>query len=163
MAVEYGGTIEVDAKKGRRRASRFWPFFYLVWYWDGMEEMKAGRELDYLVVERVMGWRRIDAISFSQPLPSGLGYQRLLHEVPEYSTSIEAAWEVVEWMAAQKRDGFGWFDLRFSNDCYQATFFTGAYYEATDHIQGKSAPHAICLAALKAVGAYPIHPDPPRA
>lgn len=119
-----------------------------------MEETKAGRALDALVAEKVMGLKPpFDTRSVRRDVLTGMPTYVDRLGPPPYSTSIEAAWEVVEWMAAQKRDDFGWFDLRFSNDCYQATFFTGAYYEATDHIQGKSAPHAICLAALKAVGA----------
>lgn len=107
-------------------------------------DLKPGRELDALVAEKVMG----EDLS-----PLGTLHGREIPYVPpHYSTDIAAAWQVMEHITAQKRDDFGWFDLRFVNDRWKATFITGAYYEARDHIEAPTAPHAICLAALKAVG-----------
>ena len=58
--------------------------------------MNPGRELDALVAEKVMGW------TYSQSAmvwyPSGLHPMANVfgHTIPNYSTSIEAAWQVVE-------------------------------------------------------------------
>lgn len=88
--------------------------------------MNPGPELDALVAEKVMGWRDDVAL-----LP------------PSYSTDIKAAWEVVEKMgsnfiiASEKRGEF-------------AVFFGPG--EIDEFCKSSSSPHAICLAALKAVG-----------
>lgn len=139
--------------------------------------MKSGRELDALIAEKVMGCSVL-----KREIPTGTpiwitvpGQERTqvqdtlvlfacgcspMHfhnndhgQIPEYSTDIAAAWKVVDKITQIKCDGIGWFDLRFTNGKYQATFQTGAYYEAVDHIEGDIAPLTICLAALKVVGA----------
>jgi len=91
--------------------------------------MKAGRELDALIAERVMGemW--------------GVG-PNLEDTLPHYSTQIADAWLVVEKMRPYFEiycDGGGWV-ARFG----WADAGTLAAYADT-------APLAICLAALKAV------------
>ena len=98
--------------------------------------MKPGRELDALVAREVMGLKGLDINS-----------EDLAHLPMGYSTSIEAAWQIVG-----KLNGF---DLELSNaDGWIAEFTDATEMVATIH-QGlslESAPHAICLAALKAVG-----------
>lgn len=137
-------------------------------------EMKAGRELDALVAEKVMGCKIVWPPS---PLEAGLDqaeYERRRRLNPDptcgceegshlfcaddggarlmqYSSSIEAAWEVVGKMTA--RPGF-------ELDC-QITPATGSnglewycnFGDSRHGEYGKTAPLAICLAALKAVGA----------
>lgn len=93
--------------------------------------MRAGRELDALIAERVMG-KKVD--QSSPCLEDG-------SLIPRYSTHIADAWLVVE---------------RFEN--VEVEKFYHAYTAAVHienraySIQEETAPLAICLAALKAVG-----------
>src|SRR5690606_5237881 len=62
----------------------------------------SGRELDAAVAERVLGWKRGDLRCGDMPwYPPGtgryLGGGRM--DLPEFSTDISAAWEVVEHLA----------------------------------------------------------------
>lgn len=119
-------------------------------------QMKPGRELDALVAEKVMGWRDArlhrngptdpcewEAWQGIPPEPEH-GWRTAL---PHYSTSIADAWQVVEWLA-EHHDGFVSVGVR-SVDWGES----GDYYDHFAHTtSGESAPHAICLAALAAVG-----------
>lgn len=111
--------------------------------------LKPGRELDALVAEKVMEWQ--DCMLDNKPI-DGLGKTpegRTAVIIPNYSTNIAAAWEVVE-----KMRNLGWFfDLNFQAS-YTAMFRTD-YLITTRRFEEKeeTAPHAICLGALKAVGA----------
>lgn len=124
--------------------------------------MKAGRELDALVAERVMGWR---VKGFApghglRPLPPDSVTCLTAHTIPRFSTDIAAAWKVVERVAT----GYVLFRLGkeiYSGVCQSEDFFATfdfPHYGA-DKPQRKvtatsreSIPHAICIAALKAVG-----------
>lgn len=142
-----------------------------------MSNPKPGRELDALVAEKVMGWKieeryfylgpedghwtytldqdraakdytvttnagkepwYVPQLCFNDPTDEWNDWQR----VPEFSSSIGAAWEVVEKLKADGRNfkcSWGqWFLAHFSDA------------ELPDG-QPESMPHAICLAALKAV------------
>lgn len=157
-----------------------------------MEEMKAGPELDALVAEKVMGikpkkiliatndggksaaaiedpingpfYTQSDIWNWVQETP---GYK--LGEwlqYPPYSTSIEAAWEVVERLKAHEYYVGFWLSDRYGDHTcpdddsgpWYAAFCIGFGVESAS---GETVAHAIALAALKAVGApYPIQ-DPP--
>lgn len=116
-------------------------------------DLKPGRELDAVIAEKVMGWKRIDSISWSQPIPSGLAIQRLEFELPNFSTDTEAAWQVVETIdmpfhlvkSTDKMPNL----VRPRGEKYLCTFTI----DYGNHVAAGSdtAPHAICLAALKAV------------
>lgn len=107
--------------------------------------MKAGRELDALIAEKVMGGK-IGA-GFYMKWPGENGWKRIAN----YSTDIVAAWEVVEklkspfhfdlWRAPYRAKEISW-SCSFSKSI-----------DARDIVRGdaETAPHAICLAALKAV------------
>jgi hypothetical protein len=109
--------------------------------------MYAGRELDALVGERVMGRDMTKPEGFKYPI--GL---------PRYSEDIAAAWTVVEHFRAR---GKGWIitaepgKTRVANldgegiPAGQWDFAELIAYEAP------TAPEAICLAALAAVG-HPV-------
>jgi hypothetical protein len=121
-----------------------------------MSDLPAGPELDRLVAEKVMGWK---------PLSHGDGWwtdgvsQRLIGKVPDLvmvgemdqrfvpSQSIAHAWEVVERMSS-----LGWWSD------FRETINRAWYIEVENKIGARSfadaptAPLAICLAALKAVG-----------
>lgn len=129
--------------------------------------MKAGRELDALVAEKVMGltWNEDRCRICGWPLaasrdegcaPGDCSMRpspaRRADEPAPYSTDIAAAWEVVERMCAD-----GWeYEI---NSHYSVTArFGKGHYEHWDSVwHGPSveefadtAPHAICLAALAA-------------
>jgi len=108
-----------------------------------------GRELDALVAEKVMGHGK----SFSYLHPDGIriGWDPCL---PAYSTDANAALEVVKTVVDRfkcemhlrneiRETPLGW--DHSGRVTVQFGDIAGAYSD--------SAPHAICLAALKAVGA----------
>ncbi len=103
--------------------------------------MKPGRELDALVAEKVMGWKMDASAVWHGPGPSCL-------VLPHYSTDIADAWEIVEKLQSQDwacildnvKDFLGNWQAHFEKDRRACT------------AESESAPHAIALAALKAVG-----------
>lgn len=127
--------------------------------------MEAGRELDALVAEKVMGWHsRITPEIPTYPLigpdravPPGetLTKDRGYKEIPHYSTDIAAAWDLLKHLDTQ-----GVWVYNLSNACENSWSCTlcqrvGPGYSGLTYHQVwlvQTAPHAICLAALKAVG-----------
>lgn len=122
--------------------------------------MEPGRELDALVAEKVMGWEQVQDpphtyIAYNTPT----GF-RLPEEIPAYSTDLNAAWKVVE---AMRRRGF-WCQMRTPFGTPEQKLDDGCWAGFTPHgtsgwngkpdnwTSAPTAPHAICLAALKAVG-----------
>ena len=116
--------------------------------------MNAGRDLDALVAEQVFGCKIKHDTGFNfvqqKRLPT-MYCQSAGHEhvnFPMYSTSISAAWEVVEKLMprdivlAFNQTAKKWY-LRYG-DCHRNI--------KTDGPLANTAPLAICLAALKAVG-----------
>lgn len=92
--------------------------------------MNAGRELDALIAEKVMG----DPLQ----LKMALGPRH-------YSTDIAAAWEVVEKLRTAK---YELLICTFSGKWSVDVLHTG---KSIDVANADTAPHAICLAALNAV------------
>lgn len=95
---------------------------------------EAGRALDALVAEQVMGWDVGDIYG------DATTRQAVMPEVPAYSTSLLAAWEVVQrrHMVIEHRGG---------------RWRAGAKIEVNDSpfwdtATAWTAPHAICMAAL---------------
>lgn len=124
--------------------------------------MKAGRELDALVAEKVMGciisfkgWRYGRCGCDDTKGPSHMWTPD--HETYEwpapYSTDIAAAWEVVEKMG--NWHGFDFAIWKKEVGEWRAGWFEDGWegLEGRADATAESAPHAICLAALKAVGA----------
>ena len=131
--------------------------------------MNAGRELDALVAEKLFGWEGIERVECSR---CGIGEGADLHGyyedssvlcIPKYSTDIAAAWEVLDHV--YKTSGFQEISiLRFSeSDGWEVRLGKpGSRTRIEAHVSGsmlnhenvaQAAPLAICLAALKAVGA----------
>lgn len=129
--------------------------------------MEAGRELDALIAEKVMGWERgenwlippVGTPMRDNNWAAEWDEKGRPHWLPRYSQDIEAAWQVVEklrkdWEYLFINAGNGWgvecrtehVDISPSND------ITYQWTESTGNIHGDTAPLAICLAALKAVG-----------
>lgn len=119
--------------------------------------MKPGRELDALVAEKVMGFE-IGSLggTFQIRSPGDCGTHGCMKphwkNMPNYSTDIAAAWEVMEKL---KNTGmFGnylklqWYDDRWI--CYfdHEDFL----YDLDTYPNAPTAPHAICLAALSYFG-----------
>lgn len=120
--------------------------------------MNPGRDLDELVAQEVMNLAEIrrQRPSYgnggSGPLENelvygikkpGVGFDTV---VPHYSTSIAAAWEVVEKLKHLEPE-IEWSD---EHQCWHMTLWKGANQGMMPG--SASAPHAICRAALKAVG-----------
>lgn len=109
-----------------------------------MSELKPGRELDALVAEKVMKWHKFVQKGMYWE-PCGVCGEREihgdLHAMRDYSTSIEAAWEVLNkfprWTL--ERNGKGKYI------CLIPAERIFLYVSST-------APMAICLAALNASG-----------
>lgn len=98
--------------------------------------MNPGRELDALIAEKVMG------------LASG---RHLLGPDKPYSTSIEAAWEVTEKMLERNT---GTMRVQAVSNSFGVTF---EHWGDDENVvkgfhRSSTLPHAICLAAIKAVG-----------
>jgi hypothetical protein len=128
--------------------------------------VKSLRELDALVAERVMRWKL--HTQFTPPrwsVPGAPPQFNMPTECPPYSTDIAAAWEVVEALEGKtilELDEHGAFRSR-ENGGFQ---LQGPYIRSQwragwlerDHEYylaeevAATAPLAICLAALKAVG-----------
>lgn len=134
--------------------------------------MNPGRELDILVAEKVMGWKKLTCGQCNNRpwLPAGIpcaywhnqdgketapifdiwtgGMGDRLEELAwKPSTDIAAAWQAVENI---RKRGFPLSLNHQGKDWWEAIF-----WDETDDRwkgEGSSAPHAICLAALKAVG-----------
>ena len=104
------------------------------------EPLQPGRELDALIAEEVMGWVRVTyrkGARWSRGIPLG-SIPALPIEKWAPSTNIADAWDVVEkaGLTNVDRDGASWVARHG--------------FRASAH--GWTAPHAICLAALAAVG-----------
>lgn len=126
--------------------------------------MQAGRELDALIAEKVMG------LVLTCPVDSrydhcvgtnrdGSSAKRNFcrwpdgneHWIPFYSTSIEAAWGIVEKMSCPilELNGGQW-------ECACLGMKSNPLHEPVMGI-ADTAPLAICLSALKAVGVEVPH------
>lgn len=102
--------------------------------------MKAGRELDALIAEKVMGIE-----------PHIIGIENMMIYLP-YSTDISAAWEVVEKMISirpEKEPNAEFALVQRSKEWLCGYELYESWYCSASAL---TAPHAICLAALKAVG-----------
>jgi hypothetical protein len=108
--------------------------------------MKAGRELDALVAEKVIGYRQAEDGSWFLP---GLAPDLGLWELPEYSTSIAEA--SLLFPVLDEKWGKFWSIVR-ENDKWHINEDPYGYDYFEPDVVSESLPHAICLAALKAVG-----------
>lgn len=113
--------------------------------------MKPGRKLDALVAEKVMGFQ-VDSFGYCVSQKG-----KIEEELPYYSTDIAAAWEIIP----KLRDRRIHVKLECGGLCDVWTvelFHWGVFKDTftNDNPRTKSssqsAPHAVCLAALKAVG-----------
>jgi len=113
--------------------------------------MKAGMELDRLIHEDVMGFTLKDHPYGGMSWHNGEFFVSRSH--PSYSTDIASAWEVVEKLVemdfypdliSTSSDGWVW-------QCVLHTTLDDEYPDNPFYGRSNTAPHAICLAALKAI------------
>lgn len=123
-------------------------------------DLKPSRELDRLVAEKIMGLIEIHVseqtgeLLHTDPADPLLAYEI---PVPQYSTDIASAWLVVEHIRKNNiRDVLTLASPSDETEYWFATFEKKWHGRASQDLyeweSGESAPHAICLAALKAVG-----------
>lgn len=117
-----------------------------------MPELEAGRELDALVAEKVLGLIHAQGQTYCDKAHGGGSDAFTSCPVcrpAKYSTKMAAAWEVAEYFIERK----GW-EITVCGGWpeeygkYIATFGPGGLGSQ----QGASAPLTICLAALQALG-----------
>lgn len=131
--------------------------------------MKAGRGLDRLVAEKVMGlepsrvdddmqaftWRREFLMAGDYFIITDEGTEAL----PHYSTDIAAAWQVVEALAKSPHwigVIVGTFGIPHAK-CYRNSYLVSEVWINLDNVPdsrtySERCAGAICMAALKAVG-----------
>lgn len=128
---------------------------------------EPGRELDALIAERVMGLTVITTqeetsqfdpagrwvpggeyyeVDVQWAMPPGQEEPDVDDYLPGYSTRIDAAWQVVERF---ERLGYD-VAMHTTNGGEWVCVFRGALL--ADATMAPTAPHAICLAALKSAG-----------
>ena len=117
-----------------------------------IDELEAGRELDALVAEKVMGWHvtprgRCISPGYNPDCYKG-GYLGAPFDVPKYSTDIAAAWE------AHRKIIMPSTELAF-NYARELEIAAGACWGGNDcnvlDVLRYLTPLAICRAALKAL------------
>ena len=118
-----------------------------------MSDLKPGRELDGLVAEKVMGWRRPDADRTFQPWHTGehVGEHSpygLPVSLPHFSLDIGAAFKVIEHLVSSR------LNVGFTLGSRNGTWAIGIGHRCS--AVAETAPHAICLAALKMVDKGPV-------
>jgi len=121
-----------------------------------------GRKLDRLIAQKIFGCqvKMIPVFRDSEELEPSYcctckdqahriqksSFRYRDEDIKFYSSSIEAAWEIVDKLGEHP----GYYSVRLAghSTLYRCVFEEQGKFEAF----GKSAPHAICLAALKAIG-----------
>lgn len=117
------------------------------------------RELDLIVAEKVMGIKLVDwptgrEFSISSATAALVLSETNKARIPKYSTDIADAWEVVEKiknMPPKEAEEMG---AELAIDACGDSWWVGwRWHEWTDcGARADTAPHAICLAALRSVG-----------
>jgi hypothetical protein len=127
----------------------------------GRDHLPAGRDLDELIAEKVMGWIPGPCTGHTIELPGGWGCDECTAEgqwgfqghhtkLPrQYSTDIAAAWEVVEKLQKEWIVIINGYQDKWDVEVNMSGKYVSEVYESA-----LTAPHAICLAALEAVS-YP--------
>lgn len=116
--------------------------------------MEAGRELDKLVADKIMGGV-FETFAGHYGMYDAGGRPM---EIPAYSADIAAAWQVVEhlrdmWTAAT--DGVSGFDDTFARPFDDTAFFQSLHRNADRRWPWAFlyvTPYTLCIAALGAVG-----------
>lgn len=125
--------------------------------------MEAGRELDALVAAKIMGWTSVTNRRHADGTWSGIRHDwpaPVIDDVPFFSSDIRAAFLVVEQLRQQWAAGNSTSNFWTFRDCgaqpWQALIELYPDHDANIvefEADGETLPFAICLCALKAVGA----------
>ena len=125
------------------------------------KEMPAGREMDVLIAENIMGYT-LSELSLPAYPKYKLFDSGYVKEVPHYSTDIAAAWEVVERMPIPFKLEKCWEKAyQIGPEGWSACWCTDADCEGCnensrctngDDAWAETAPLAICRCALKVAG-----------
>lgn len=115
--------------------------------------MEAGLELDMLVGQYVIGFEDYLKESGKRPVVRDGRYGKNYFDLPNYSTDISAAWEVVEKL--RETHCYKIYDYgrnMHKNDPHHVTFSPSEKgWEHSNEARASTAPEAICKAALLAV------------
>ena len=116
-----------------------------------MTDIKPGRELDLIIAEKFFGLHIFDTFTGTKTPVSAIAViemERQRESIPRFSTDIAAAWLVVEKFFSQPQ-----VNVYHMNDLVDGSVLACRIRTDKSDItaRGVSAPHAICLAALKAV------------
>ena len=118
--------------------------------------MAPGRELDLLVAEKIFK-HPLAPHPFTGEIFIKYGEGYALSQIPEYSTDIAEAWQVVEKIKEFKV--YDWMQVPLTIAVYSDGCHVGWVDDSMDdfanwhhEVTADTAPHAICLAALKAYG-----------
>lgn len=131
---------------------------------NGQEHLEAGRELDLLIAEKIMGWKRLGRVPKQTFLQADHVYRNEHGQyvepesIPSFSGDIAAAWRVVEHM---RENGYTLNLFVHANDedenVHRTAVATFIYDHRPKMIRGRSfkyrspsAALAICVAALRA-------------
>ena len=108
--------------------------------------MEPGKELDVLIAEKIMGGKIHENFHVEWPPMRGI------FKLPEYSTSIDSAWQVVDKLKEKMCELT--FDFGYDDRIWATFTVAGIYDELHPSFQaeGETAAHSICLAALLYVG-----------
>ena len=115
---------------------------------------EEARRIDQAIAEKVMGWirPRPEWVKLTPDSPwvnpeNGKGYHPI--EIPNYSTNIAAAWEVVEKLEREFK--LVQFHLRHLIGIKTSKWLARGYSSGNIcfESEGETAPHAICLVALE--------------
>ncbi len=115
-----------------------------------VKQLVASRELDALVAERVMGWKKwvparpesLPITSLATPCWEDTDGRVIAQHSWNPSTEISAAWEVVEKLKQRDKDNTFFLEIEFYNNAWNCQI--GGSVEAS----APTAPLAICRAAL---------------
>lgn len=117
--------------------------------------MVAGREMDALIAQKVMGFKVIKNDGTFPEQWKGESHLIKMKDgdlalVPYYSTKIEDAWLVVEKMI---KDGYG-ISFEYADENWVFSFREPipVILSLWEEVREESAPHAICKGALIAYG-----------
>lgn len=116
------------------------------------EAMTVGRELDAMIAEKVMGWTNDDyGWLDDNGLIRGWAIAEGEPPLPNFSTQIAAAWLVIEKMKhfTLRRKGESW-TVEYRDCGNPMDHFV--VDDCCASVTADTAPLAICLAAIKAVG-----------
>ncbi|MCU5339312.1 hypothetical protein OCA10_08895 [Bacillus cereus] len=116
------------------------------------------KPIDELVAEKVMGWIKPPETSILKSMWVETPIGAVHPQLPKFSTNIEDAWLVVEKLRSLKEINGEKVRLMpkiigtEKPNLWACTVNDFLNYKCLSDVMNKSAPMAICIAALKAVG-----------